>query len=69
VRYKKSNYVEGTVSVGRAGISLTFFLLGIVLLSERRSRGALVEVLFHRAIGGGGGSASRRVKNGADRPG
>ncbi|XP_011049218.1 PREDICTED: uncharacterized protein LOC105142973 [Acromyrmex echinatior] len=47
----------------KGGVSVTFFLLGI--FRREKSRGALVEVLFHQAIGGG--SVSRRVKNRADR--
>lgn len=45
------------------GVSVTFFLLGI--FRREKSRGASVEILFHRAIDGG--SVSRRVKNRADR--
>lgn len=58
MRYKKSNYV-GDAASGK-GISVIFFLLGI--FRWQKSRGALVEVCSI-----GGGSASRRVKNGADR--
>lgn len=61
VRYKRAITSEA-LRQGR-GVSVTFFLLGI--FRREKSRGALVEILFHRAIGGG--SVSRRVKNRADR--